>query len=356
MKLLHSADWHLDSPLTARSDAQSALLRRALLSLPAKVCDAAKSSCCDMLLLSGDLFDGKPTSESLNAMQSALEEVRIPVFIAPGNHDFYALDSPWACAPWSANVHIFTRRRITSVALPELNCRVYGAAFTDAYAPALPEGFRASGEERYHIGVLHGDPTQTASPYCPVTAEQIAACALDYLALGHIHKGGSLRAGKTLCAWPGCPMGRGFDELGAKGVLLVTVDNEAKAEMLPLDTPRFFDLQAHVDGDPADAVAKCLPAAESEDFYRITLTGECETPDLQALARRFLQFPNLELRDRTQTPVALWEGIDEDNLEGAFFRRLYDRSLTADESERTRVLLAAEISRRLLLGQEVTLP
>ena len=64
---------------------------------------------------------------------------------------------------------------------------------------------------------LHGDALNAGSPYNAVTREQIAASGLCYLALGHIHeKSGLQRAGETFYAWPGCPMGRGFDELGQK--------------------------------------------------------------------------------------------------------------------------------------------
>ena len=72
--------------------------------------------------------------------------------------------------------------------------------------------------------VLHGDTLNPNSPYNAVTKEQIASSGLRYLALGHIHQSsGLLRAGHTAYAWPGCAMGRGFDELGEKGAYLVTL-------------------------------------------------------------------------------------------------------------------------------------
>ena len=58
--------------------------------------------------------------------------------------------------------------------------------------------------------VLHGDPANPSAPCRPVTRAQVAASGLQYLALGHIHTRGQLEAGGALCAWPGCPMGRGL--------------------------------------------------------------------------------------------------------------------------------------------------
>ena len=352
MKLLHSADWHLDSPLQGRA----ASLKEALLRLPRQVVEAAKAHHCDLLLLSGDLFDGPASPESIRAVKDALGSAGMPVFIAPGNHDFVSTTSPWRTQVWPENVHIFTDAQIQSVALPRLDCRVYGAAFTDAYMAAQLADFQAQQRERWAIGVFHGDPTQAASPYNPITAEQIRDSRLHYLALGHIHKGGQLRMGGTLCGWPGCPMGRGFDETEEKGVYLVTLEEGCALEFLPLETPRFYDWECPAEGDPEAALEAMLPALGNAHHYRITLTGECAAPDLAELQRQFARFPNLQLRDQTVPPLDLWENAGEDTLEGTYFALLRQAMEGQDEETCRKITLAARISRQLLLGQEVKLP
>lgn len=356
MKLLHSADWHLDSPLAGRAPEQAQLLRQALLELPSKVTAAAKAAGCDLILLSGDLFDGPYTAGSLNALKSALAEAAMPVFIAPGNHDPIGPSSPWDKSGWPENVHIFTDHSVRSVSIPELDCRIYGAAFTGPEASALMDGFRAECPEQFAIGLFHGDPTQSDSPYNPISVEQVKQSGLDYLALGHIHKSSSFRAGSTLCAWPGCPMGRGFDELGPKGVLIVTLDDTAQAIFQPLEGPKFYDLEVEAGDTPAEALARCLPAAGSTDFYRITLTGECASIDVSSLSAQFSQFPHLELRDRTVPPLDLWCSAGHDTLEGLYFAMLRDALEGQDEASQRQILLAARIARQILNGQEVALP
>ena len=356
MKLLHSADWHLDSPLQGHSETSAAQLRAAMLRLPYQVTEAARAHRCHLILLSGDLFDGPASPESIRAVKDALGSAGMPVFIAPGNHDFVRPGSPWLTEVWPENVHIFTGAKIESVALPELDCRVYGAAFTDAYMDSQLASFRAQQEERWAIGIFHGDPTQSTSPYNPITAEQIRGSGLHYLALGHIHKGGQLRLGSTLCGWPGCPMGRGFDETEEKGVYLVTLEDTCALEFLPLESPRFYDWKCPTDGDPEAALEAMLPALGNHHHYRITLTGECETPDLAALQRQFARFPNLQLRDHTVPPVDLWANAGEDTLEGIYFNLLRQAMEGQDEETCRKITLAARISRQLLLGQEVKLP
>ncbi len=351
IKILHSADWHLDAPMAGEQD-----LRRALLQVPGKVAAACRAEKCDLLLLSGDLFDGRPSPEGVHALKLALQEVEVPVFISPGNHDFVTPDSPWLTESWPDNVHIFTAPAIESVAIETLDCRIYGAGFCSMDCGPLLENFRTEGAERWHIAVLHGDPTQKNSPYNPITQAQVAASGLSYIALGHIHKEGILRAKGSLCAWPGCPMGRGFDETGEKGVLVVTLEEQADARFLPLDTPRFYDWQTEILTDAQTAVAALLPAVAGDDHYRITLTGEAEKPDLAALTARFAQYAHLELRDYTVPATDLWACIHDDSLEGVYFKMLHDAMEGQDEQTRDRVLLAAKISRRLLDGREVQLP
>jgi len=356
MKILHSADWHLDSPLQGKTPEQTALLRKSLLQIPGRIADICKAEGCDMMLLSGDLFDGPATADSYTALYRALETVAIPVFITPGNHDYLTPDSPWLTKSWPDNVHIFTKPQIESVVVDDLNCRVYGAGFTGMDCPGLLAGFTAEQDGKINIGILHGDPTQVSSPYCPVTRPQVKASGLTYLALGHIHKGGSFTAGATLCAWPGCPMGRGYDEQGEKGVLLVTVEDTASARFVALDTPHFFDREVEALEDPAGSLASVLPALGSGDFYRITLTGPSEKIDLQALTARFAHFPNLELRDATVPPVDIWASAGEDSFEGMYFDLLKQAMEGADEATCKKLRLAARISRQILDGQEVRLP
>ena len=167
IKILHSGDWHLDSPMQMDTEEKTRLLRDALACIPEKVAAICKAEACDLMLLSGDLFDGTPGAATVAALQNILADVDIPVFITPGNHDFAAADSVWLSRSWPDNVHIFTKPVIESVTVPGLDCRVYGAGFTSMDCPGLLEGFTAEQTEAYAIGIFHGDPTQVSSPTAP---------------------------------------------------------------------------------------------------------------------------------------------------------------------------------------------
>ena len=353
LKILHSADWHLDSPFAGYSEEQRAFLKQEQRKIPGKVADLCRREGCDMVLLAGDIFDGEATRESLETLKKALRLCGVPVFIAPGNHDYCTAGSPWLEETWPENVHIFTGG-LEAVVIPMLDCRVYGAGYQSMDCGPLLQDFRAEGDEKYCVAVLHGDPTQKNSPYCPITGGQVRDSSLDYLALGHIHKAGAFRAGSTLCAWPGCPMGRGWDETGEKGVCIVTLGDIADIRAVSLDTLRFHEMDVDIGEDAADALEKVLPAAGSQDFYRITLTG-CGEVDTADLKRKLTAFPNLELRDKTEPPLDIWADAGEDTLEGVYFHMLREAMENAKPEVQEQIQLAAEISRKLLNGREVIL-
>ena len=350
IKILHSADWHLDAPLLGKEE-----LKKALASVPLKLANLCKEENCDLVLLSGDLFDGTPSADSVAALKKALAQMEVPVFITPGNHDFAAPGSIWLTEVWPENVTVFTENQVKSLVLEGLDCTIYGAAFTSMDCPALLEGFRASHTTRYGIGIFHGDPTMVSSAYNPITQTQIRQSGLDYLALGHIHKAGSLLCGDTLCLWPGCPMGKDYGEPGEKGAYIITLDHSVSSKFVPLDTPRFYDLTLTVKGSAQEVLEKILPPAGSMDYYRITLTGESEKLDIPLLLGAFSHIPHLELLDSTVAPVDVWKALGTDTLEGQYLGMLKEAmDTTPDEKEV--LLLAAELSRRILDGQEVVLP
>ena len=145
-------------------------------------------------------------------------------------------------------------------------------------------------------------------------------------------------------------MGKGYDEEGEKGVYIVDLDTKS-LRFRPLDTPRFYDLQT----EPA-RLGSVLPPVGNSNYYRITLTGSCEAPDLATLQAEYAHFPNLLLRDKTTRPVDIWGSLGQDSFEGVYFGLLRQALDTAEEDEKQEILLAATLSRQLLEGQEVVLP
>ena len=352
IKFVHAADLHLDAAFSGLSPEQAAQRRReqrqALASL-AKECRG-----CDLVLLAGDLFDSaRVYQDTIDALKTFFAAIDAEVFIAPGNHDFVTSGSPYLTEHWGENVHIFTKNEIECVHLEALRCDVYGAGFTSAEAPDLLSGFRVRDPEALNLMVLHGD-LQPNSPYNPITPEDIAFSGLDYLALGHIHASFVKRCGKTICAMPGCLMGRGFDECGQKGALRVTLgEADCQTDFVPIPTRRYEILSVEAGDDPLAAIRAALPEQTREDCYRILLTGEAERPDTDVLESILApSFYSLSVRDRTYPKQALWAASGEDTLRGHFLHELKGQYDAADEENRRTIALAAKLVINLMDGRE----
>ena len=362
LKIIHGADFHLDSPFAGLSPERAAQRRGEQRELLDRLAGLAREKQADLVLLAGDLLDSERVfRETAQALRAALAAIPCPVFIAPGNHDFYSPRSVWTSLDWPENVHIFRHEQLRAVALPDLGCVVHGAAFVgpDRTSQVLsnvvlpPDGL-------VHLLCLHGDVSGPDSRYGPVTREQIGLCGADYLALGHVHQASGLqRQGKTWWAYPGCPEGRGFDELGEKGVLVGTVDKDgADLRFVPLCLRRYHILRADVtDTTPAGALAACLPETAGLDVCRVIFTGEAEGQgvDLPALESAFRdRVYALELRDQTRPAQSIWARAGEDSLRGLFLgelRRRYEDAST--EEERRQITQAVRFGLAALEGRDM---
>ena len=343
VRVLHAADLHLDSPFEALPGEKATRRRQEQRDLLRSLPETARQYGAEIILLPGDLLDSDSAyGETARTLSDVFDGCGCEVFIAPGNHDYYAPDSPYARLRFPENVHIFRENRLTPIELPALGVRVWGAAFTDRRSAPLLRGWRCPREGQIELLCVHGEVGNAASPYNPITTEELSVCGVDYAALGHVHRfGGVLKAGNTTYAWPGCMEGRGFDETGEKGVLLAEVDRgEARVQFLPVDGRRYEILPVDVtDAPPLEAVLAALPEDSPRHIFRVVLKGEAQrAPNLTALraALEGMTFA-LDLRDETRLRQSLWAGAGEDTLRGLFLSALkarYDAAATAAERQK----------------------
>lgn len=359
IRILHAADLHLDSPFNALSEEKAALRRREQRELLRSLARIRAEQNASLVLLSGDLFDSDSTwAETEELLRLTLSEMAVPVFIAPGNHDYYAANGRWARMRLPENVHVFTSADFDAVVLEELNVRVWGAAFTDNYSEAKLDTLRIPRQDGFtELVCVHGEVGNPGSRYDPIDERDIAASGADYIALGHVHAcSGLKKAGKTYYAWPGCPEGRGFDECGEKGVLIVDVSpGKAKVKFIPTAARRYECLS--VPADELDGFR--LPDGAAENIYQITITGETDRePDLAALRRRLEpRVFALRLRDETRLRTDVWARAGEDSLRGVFLRMLRERYDSArTDAEREQITRAARWGLAALDGREEAEP
>lgn len=351
VRILHTADLHLDSPFEALSGSRAAVRRAGQRELPGRIAALAQSERVDAVLLCGDLFDSDCCYfETGRMLMQALERIQAPVFIAPGNHDFYSPESPYARLALPQNVHVFTSPEVECFDLSGSGFRVYGAAFTGKSSGPLLRGFRATKDsDVVNLLCMHGEvcSSENGSVYNPITPQMLADSGLDYAALGHIHAfSGLQRSGLCCYSQSGCPEGRGFDETGDRTVSIVDIgERDCSIRTVSTASRRYEVIRADVTGtEPYPAVQMLLPDDTSRDIYRIILTGETECPVNTAALRAALEddFFELQVLDDTRIRADVWEKTGGDTLRGRFLsglRRRFDAC--TDEDERRKIEQAA---------------
>lgn len=353
MRILHAADLHLDSPLSSLPAPQAAQRRRELRDLPRRLAQLAQAEGADLVLLGGDLLDAERVyPQSIQALTQALGELSVPVFIAPGNHDPYTNQSPYATAQWPTNVHIFSTPQMEAVELSELHAVVHGCAFTAPHREDSPlSGYTVPEDGRLHLLCVHGEVAPMGR-YAPILPGQLGATGAHYAALGHIHRCSGLQfEGHTAWAYPGCPEGRGFDEAGEKGCLIVDVTHQGTtAKFVPLCCREYRTQEVDI-----STLYQTLAGLEySDDLVRLTLTGEAETvPPLASITQQAAPyFFYVEVTDATTLPKQLWQRAGEDSLTGLFLRTMSEKIRVAPPEEQARLILATRFGLAALEGEE----
>ena len=296
LRILHTADLHMDSPFEGLGASKASVRRGEQRDLLGRIAALAAAEQVDLVLFSGDLLDSDNTFyETGEELIRALRQIRVPVFIAPGNHDFYSERSPYARLKLPENIHIFTENEIRCVDCGELGFRVYGAAFTDRRSGPLLRGFHAERTEGvYNILCLHGEVGVRDSIYDPISEDELARSGVDYAALGHVHKASGLcLAGSTWYSWPGCPEGRGFDETGEKTLNLIELEGgNCTLRPLSVASRRYETMEVDISDQGRDGrAARSEPSVRKPQ--RILLRAAAARRDapaakrVGALGRRF---------------------------------------------------------------------
>ncbi len=366
MKFIHCADIHLDSPFTSLDAASSEKRRLSLRSAFASLMLSAKTSGCELFVISGDLFDDecitKDTSLEIKRHMEAMPSCRF--VIAPGNHDPYNASSPYALIEWPENVYIFKSPEITSFDFPEINTTVYGYAFTsDTFMTDVMSGFRVNDESRINILAAHCDLDVQGSYYCNITKTQLCDSGLDYAALGHIHKGTDiLCAGSTYYAYSGCLEGRSFNETGIKGAICGEIEKgNVSLRRVRFCSKRYEKAECDVTGavsfaDSADKIIKACSDFGDDTMLRLTFSGitsEDFFADSDSVKRILPQLCYVEVCDET-VPLLNNTALREDKtLAGEFYRCLEEKLLSEDEDTRKTAYNALKYGLRAINGMEI---
>lgn len=292
IRFLHAADIHLDSPLTglaAYPGAPVELLRTATRTAFVNLVDLAIERQVHFVVIAGDIYDGtwRDFNTGLFFVQqmARLATAGIRVVLLHGNHDAESELTKKLRLP--DGVTSFGARRPETVRFDDLRVALHGQSFaTPAVTDNLVRGYPEPVEGWFNIGVLHtaieGDGEHAT--YAPCTLSDLRAKGYQYWALGHVHRH-SVLSEEPFIVFPGNLQGRHVRETGAKGAVLVHVEDQAvrSIERVFVDVLRWEHLRIDTTGQESlgaitsqvqKALATALDEAEGRPLAaRVTLTG-----------------------------------------------------------------------------------
>ncbi len=363
IKIVHIADVHLDSAFASLSAREREMRRFELREAFSRVCEICRNEAVDLLLIAGDLFESDcvsvDTPDFVARELAAIPDTR--VFISPGNHDPYGARSPYRSASFSDNVHIFTEPKISAVDIPSLNTTVYGYGFDSAFLRSNPlERFCVSDRSRINLLCAHGELGNADSQYGGISEESLTRSFLDYAALGHIHTpGGFKKYGKTVCAYSGCLVGRGFDECGGRGAVVGEINlGGASLKYRAVGDRRYESLEISVsdigsDGELVEEIKKRCSEYSEKTSVKVALSGTVSRKISVTegwLARELPSLYELVLSDETVFVPDISDMLSEQSLRGEFCRRARARLESDDGYERQKAALALKLGLDALHG------
>lgn len=396
LRIIHTADIHLGARHDDLGEQAAAQRERQFAAFKAAI-DLAIAEKADLFLIAGDLFDSnvqpRRSVERVAAEIKRLTLARIRTVIIPGTHDVFDRVSIYRAydlatmAGGTAGDGMVTvlDPDHASVHLASLDLLVLGQVFDTKRAPHSPlhgmgpavvaqgatPGARAP---TWRVGLVHGSisiPGKTEHDDVVITADEIAASGLDYLALGHWHSTQSGKAGMVSYAYAGSPEPVALDQDRAGKVLLVDLDVNAAGKRSvtvnehQVGRTRFekTEIDAATIVSQPDLVAVLAARGDPDLILDVRITGVRPDDldlDIDEIETK-LKPSFMKVRVRDVSAPALTEGPlpSADTIAGAFIRDLEARiteleaagSLTEAAEQRD----ALRLGRLLLAGREVAL-
>lgn len=341
MKIIHCADIHLGCALADLGREKSEERRRELRATFERIISFAEQNGVRAIILAGDVFDtARPYLRDKKFFYDAVRaHPSIDFLYLRGNHD---IESGYECA--LENLKTFSSKW---QGYRYDDADIYGAELPydgDMYAELMPE------RNSFNIVILHG---QLNADFNIV---KLRNKNIDYLALGHIHTYSSgdidVRGKYAYC---GCPEGRGFDETGEKGFILL--DTAARSmQFIPFARRTIREYDADIGGcsgayEAYERIRRMYPP-EREAIVRFNLRGNLDFRDAR-LAKEIKSYLSdayyfVDVKDKTSVRANVAADAAETTLKGQFCRSVLSDPSLSDE-DKARVI---DVGLNALSGKE----
>ena len=368
MRLIHCADLHLDSAMTTHLSPDKTKERKnELVGTYLRMIDYAKENGVDAILIAGDMFDKKAVSKTTceTVYGSIVNNNEIDFYYLKGNHDSAFFVPSDREVP--ANLKLFGEEWTTydlfddgdrKITLTGLELNAYNS--NHIYSTLSLEA------KNFNIVTLHGQlmANQAKNDAEVISLKDLHNKNINYLALGHIHKyqEGKLPPAGRYC-YPGCLEGRGFDEYGEHGFVLLDIDEESfevTHTFKPFAKRMIEQIEVDVSGcmttsDMMNVVETKVLGNHRDNLAKIVLVGEvdvdCEK-NIDLILERFKdRFYHLRVGDETKMKIDYQQFKNDTSLRGELVR-LLEKDDSLSTKDKTAII---RCGLQVLNGEEIEL-
>lgn len=353
MKIIHTADLHLGSKIEAGFKTISDERKREVRNTFLRLVEYAKNNDVHHILLSGDIFDSdKPFKKDKDFFYSLIKSnPDIYFYYLKGNHDQTEIYNETF-----DNLKTFSNEW-TSYEIDD-DVVINGIEIDKSNYSSFYSSLRLE-KNKKNIVMIHGQISDSIS-INSIKLSKLKDKNIDYLALGHVHKhqeGTIDNRGEYV--YPGCLEGRGFDEEGEKGFVLLNVNEKITHQFIPFSERTIQEVE--VDISKANCIIDILKIIKekivfnTKDIYRIILCGdisgelEFNEADIEKGLDGLAYF--IDVKNNTLPMIDQDKYKNDLSLRGEFVRKVYENEKLTDEEKRKIVALGLNV----LSGREVNL-
>ena len=341
MKIIHTADLHLDSRIDSLPHAKGKIRRDEILRTFERLCEYAGKESVSAVIIAGDAFDtervSKKTAERFIAAVSGAKDTDF--LYLSGNHDGEFLSAFGDAMP--DNFKVF-KNEWTKFHYGDIT--VSGITLDKFNAPFVYDSLKLD-ENDINIVCMHGQVLGYKSEEAAETVSipMLKNKNIDYLALGHIHSYAQGRIDERgEYAYSGCLDGRGFDETGVKGFVLIDADGKKlNNKFVPFCSRVFYEKEFSLENESSfytfrNNVIDTLRAECAESsLIKVILKGAHDADfivDVEDLTQRLNEnFFFGKVYDRTTVNIREEDYALDKSVRGEFVRSVLNSDLTEEE-------------------------
>lgn len=338
MKFIHTADLHIDSKIENLPAEKSKIRREEVVHAFEKLADYSTQIGATAVIIAGDMFDTSRVTLKTRArvLQAIAKNKGVDFLYLSGNHD---------ADNFIDNISDF----------PD-NLKVFKDTWTSfRYENVVISGIKSSGddfkmvcdnlslkEDDVNIVTLHGQTYLYERNDGSINISALKEKNIDYLALGHVHsfmEGAIDSRGKYV--YPGSLEGRGFDETGVHGFVLIEVEfGKVKSEFVKSSVREFYEQEYNIEEFNEwylireDVIKTLCEKYTPQSIVRVLLKGERSTSldiDKANLEARLIEmFFFAKVYDKTKIKVNIEDYALDKSIRGEFVRTVWNSDI-ADE-------------------------